>query len=64
MQKIFVSVLILNYNNGKYLDRSIKSCLNQEYKDLEILIYDDNSDDNSLEILNKYKKKKYKNNNQ
>ena len=60
MQKIFVSVLILNYNNGKYLNRSIRSCLNQRYKNLEILIYDDNSDDNSLEILKKYKKKNIK----
>ena len=60
MQKIFVSVLIVNYNNGKYLDRSIKSCLNQKYRDIEIVIYDDKSIDDSPTILRKYKKKNKK----
>ena len=60
MQKIFVSVLIVNYNNGKYLDRSIKSCLNQKYRDIEIVIYDDKSIDDSPTILRKYKKKNIK----
>tara|TARA_B100001121_G_scaffold268204_1_gene251970 strand:- start:1680 stop:2501 length:822 start_codon:yes stop_codon:yes gene_type:complete len=60
MKEIFVSVLILNYNNGKFLDRCIKSCLNQTYKNFEILVYDDKSSDNSLLILKKYKKRKIK----
>ena len=53
-----VSILIVNYNNAKYLDRSIKSCLNQKYKNLEILIFDDKSTDNSKTILKKYSKNK------
>ncbi len=57
---VFVSVLILNFNNGKFLNRSIKSCLNQSYKNFEILVYDDNSTDESISILRKFKNKKIK----
>jgi len=51
-----ISVLIINYNNEKYVSRAIKSCLNQSYKNLEILVYDDNSTDNSKYIIKKFKK--------
>ena len=53
-----ISVLIINYNNEKYVSRAIKSCLNQSYKNLEILVYDDNSTDNSKYIIKKFKKNK------
>ena len=53
-----VSILIINYNNAKYLERAIKSCLNQTYKNIEILIFDDKSKDNSREKILKYKLKK------
>ena len=32
-----VSVIIVNYNNAKFLEQSIKSILNQTYKDVELL---------------------------
>ncbi len=57
-QKTLVSILIINYNNGKLLTRSINSCLKQKYKNIEILIYDDKSSDNSKKVLNDYKKNK------
>ena len=57
-KKKLVSILIINYNNAKYLDRSIKSCLNQTYDNLEILIFDDKSSDSSKTVLNKYSKNK------
>lgn len=57
-QKTLVSILIINFNNGKLLARAINSCLNQKYKNLEILIYDDKSTDNSKNILKKYKNNK------
>tara|TARA_B100000073_G_C23648639_1_gene539691 strand:+ start:287 stop:1078 length:792 start_codon:yes stop_codon:yes gene_type:complete len=60
MNKYFVSVLILNFNNAKYLNRSIKSCINQSYKKIEVLVYDDKSTDCSVAILKKYKNKKVK----
>ena len=60
MNKYFVSVLILNFNNAKFLNRSIKSCLNQSYKNFEILVYDDKSTDESISILKRIKNKKIK----
>jgi len=57
MKNYFVSILIANYNNAQHLNRSIQSCLNQSYKNLEVLIYDDKSTDNSIEVIKKYKNK-------
>ena len=53
-----ISVLIPNFNNVKYLTESIDSILNQSYKNLQILIYDDGSTDNSQVILKGYEKEK------
>lgn len=46
-----VTVYILNYNYGRYLSKAIKSVLSQTYKDIEVLVIDDGSTDNSGEIL-------------
>ena len=56
--KNLVSILIINYNNAKFLDRAISSCLSQTYNNLEILIFDDNSEDGSKNVLKKYNKNK------
>ena len=56
MKKQFASILITNFNKDKYLSDNIKSCLAQNYKKKEILLFDDKSTDNSLKILKKYKK--------
>lgn len=53
-----VSVIIPNYNHELYLDQRIKSILLQTYKNVEIIIIDDCSTDNSLSIINKYKSSK------
>ena len=55
-QNTLVSILIINFNNAKLLKRSIRSCINQTYKNIEILVYDDKSTDNSFEILKSFKK--------
>jgi len=49
------SVLIANYNNGKYLETAVKSVLRQTYQDFEIVIVDDCSTDNSFSVLDGYK---------
>lgn len=49
-----VSVIIPNYNHESYLIERIESVLNQSYKNFEIIILDDNSNDGSWEIINKY----------
>jgi glycosyltransferase involved in cell wall biosynthesis len=51
MIKPDVSVIITNYNYGKYLSRCIRSCLNQNYVKHEVIVIDDNSTDNSMEVL-------------
>ena len=51
------SVIIVNYNNATFLGNCIDSILNQSYKDIEIIVVDDKSKDNSVEILKKYKNK-------
>lgn len=50
-----VSVIIPNYNHGKYLKQRIESILNQTYSNIELIILDDKSQDNSLEIIYDYK---------
>ena len=43
------------YNSAKYIDKTIKSCLNQTYKNIQIIIINDGSNDQSLSICQKYK---------
>ena len=50
-----VSVIIPNYNHARYLDERIQSVLNQTYQNFEVIILDDKSTDNSVEVINKYK---------
>lgn len=50
-----VSVIIPNYNHAVYLDYRIESILSQTYKNIEVIILDDCSADNSLDIVNKYR---------
>lgn len=49
-----VSVLVPVYNVEKYLKRCIDSILTQTFADIEIIILDDGSDDNSLQIAESY----------
>lgn len=53
--KPLFSVLIANYNNGKYLQEAIDSVKNQTYEYWEIVIVDDGSTDNSIDIYKKLK---------
>ena len=50
-----VSILIANYNNKNLLERSINSCKKQSYKNKEIIVFDDLSDDGSQNLLKKIK---------
>jgi len=49
-----VSVIITNYNFSRYLDECVRSVRNQTYQDLDIVIVDDGSIDNSLEIIERH----------
>ncbi|WP_075878192.1 glycosyltransferase family 2 protein [Merdibacter massiliensis] len=52
-----ISIIIPIYNTEKYLDRCIKSILNQSYNDLDIILINDGSKDHSLQICLKYSEK-------
>lgn len=52
-----ISICIPNYNNEKYLEQSILSAINQDYKNVEIIFVDDCSTDNSFLIAKKYSNK-------
>lgn len=50
-----VSVVVPNYNYARYLDARLSSILNQTFQDFELILLDDASTDNSLELLDRYK---------
>jgi glycosyltransferase involved in cell wall biosynthesis len=52
-----ISIIIPVYNVDFYLTRCLKSVINQTYKNLEIIIVDDESEDDSLSICNEFKNK-------
>lgn len=54
MENIKISVIIPVYNVEKYIGQCLDSIVNQTYKNLEIIIVNDGSNDNSLEIINRY----------
>lgn len=52
-----ISIITPNYNYAKYIGKTIESIVNQDYTDIEHIIVDDGSTDNSIEIIKKYQKK-------
>ena len=55
MQKI--SVIVPIFNASKSIKKCIESIINQTYKNIEIILINDGSEDNTLEIINDYKEK-------
>ena len=49
-----VSVVITTYNRGRFVCGALESVLNQDFKDLEIIVIDDGSIDCTSKLLNKY----------
>ena len=53
-KKILFSIITVVLNNEKYLEKTIKSVLNQSFKNFEYIIIDGGSTDKTLEIIKKY----------
>lgn len=49
-----VSILINNYNYERYVGMAIDSVLQQTYKNIEVIVVDDGSTDNSRDVINRY----------
>ena len=54
MNNIKISIIVPVYNTEKYLKRCLDSIINQDFKDIEIIIVNDCSPDNSLSIIKEY----------
>lgn len=48
------SIVIANYDNSNFIEECIHSLNSQTYKNLEIIFFDDNSSDNSLDVIKKF----------
>jgi glycosyltransferase involved in cell wall biosynthesis len=55
MQGHKVSIVLPTYNGARFIRQSLESCLRQDYLDLEVIIVDDCSTDNTSEILAEYR---------
>lgn len=52
-----VSIIVPIYNSKKYLERTINSVLNQDYREIEVVLVDDGSNDGSIEVCKMYQLK-------
>ena len=54
IERPYVDVIIPNYNKSEFIEEAINSVVNQTYKNWYLYIIDNNSTDNSQEIINKF----------
>jgi glycosyltransferase involved in cell wall biosynthesis len=57
---MFFSIIIPTYNREKLIGRAIKSVLNQSFKDFEIIVIDDGSEDRTEHVVNSFKDERIK----
>ena len=59
-KKDLVSIVLNCFNGGEYLKEALISVQKQSYKNWELIFWDNRSEDNSKEIFNSFKNKKFK----
>ncbi len=52
-----VSVIIATYNRAEFIAETVRSVLDQTYRNIETIVVDDGSTDNTREVLKKYREK-------
>jgi glycosyltransferase involved in cell wall biosynthesis len=52
-----ISIIVTCYNYGRFVSDAIQSALNQTYKNIEVIVVNDGSTDNSHEVINQFKDK-------
>ena len=57
MPQPYFSIIIPNYNQGNYLKKNLEITTAQSFKNYEVIIIDNFSTDNTLEVIKKFKKK-------
>lgn len=58
--KKLVCVIVQVYNLEKYIEKCVESLLNQDYKNIEVILVDDGSSDRSGDIIDRLKKKDHR----
>ncbi len=54
-EELLASIIVNNYNYGRFLAEAIESALSQTYANTEVIVVDDGSTDNSRDIIASYK---------
>lgn len=57
MSKPTLSVIMANYNHSKYIGEALDSIVSQSYKPMEVIVIDDASTDNSIEVIQQFVKR-------
>ena len=53
-----ISILIPTFNRAQYLPRAVESALSQDYNNIEVIVSDNASTDNTMEVMERFKDNK------